>query len=170
MVTRQSPRSSPRRSPRDAGSAVPRVGLVARLVVGGVWLVAGLLKLPDPAGNVRAVRAYQLLPESLVPVVGYALPVAEVLVAVCLLLGLATRVMAVLSALLLAAFVIGIASAWARGLQIECGCFGGGGGPAANATAAYPWDIARDLGLLVLSGWLVWRPRTPWSVDRALFP
>ena len=33
-------------------------GLVARLVTGGVWLVAGALKLPDPAASVRAVRAY----------------------------------------------------------------------------------------------------------------
>ena len=44
-------------------------GVVARLVVGGVWLAAGLLKVPDPAESVRAVRAYQLLPESVVPVV-----------------------------------------------------------------------------------------------------
>jgi uncharacterized membrane protein YphA (DoxX/SURF4 family) len=169
VVTRRFSRSVPRRAPRIGGRGGAWLGLVSRLVVGGVWLVAGLLKLPDPAGNVRAVRAYQLLPESLVPLVGYALPVAEILVGVCLLLGLVTRVMAVLSALLLVAFVIGIASAWARGLQIECGCFGGGGGPAENATAAYPWDIARDLGLLVLCGRLVWRARTPWSVDRVLF-
>ena len=157
-------------APRTARRWLPWVGLLSRLVVGAVWVVAGLLKLPDPAGNVRAVRAYQLLPESVVPTVGYALPLAEILIGACLLLGLVTRVMAVLSALLLVAFVIGIASAWARGLQIECGCFGGGGGPAENASAAYPWDIARDLGLLVLSGWLVWRPRTPWSLDGVLLP
>ena len=46
---------------------------------------------------------------------------------VCLVLGLLTRAAAVLSALLFVAFIVGIASAWARGLQIECGCFGGGG-------------------------------------------
>src|SRR4051794_13609155 len=44
-------------------------GLVARLVVGGVWIAAGWLKLPDPAESVRAVRAYDLLPESIVPTV-----------------------------------------------------------------------------------------------------
>jgi hypothetical protein len=72
--------------------------------------------------------------------------------------------------LMLAAFVIGIASAWARGLSIECGCFGGGGSPAANAAAKYPWDIARDVGLLLLSVWLVWRPRSALSLDRRLLP
>ena len=145
-----------------------RVGVLCRLVVGGVWLVAGALKLPDPAENVRAVRAYQLLPEAVVPLLGHALPIVEILVGGCLILGLITRVAAFISAALLAAFVFGIASAWARGLSIECGCFGGGAGPAENASAAYPWDIARDVGLLLLSAWLVWRPRTPWAVDNRL--
>ncbi|HEX6148689.1 MauE/DoxX family redox-associated membrane protein, partial [Nocardioides sp.] len=49
------------------------VGLVARLVTGGVWIVAGALKVADPAGSVRAVRAYDLLPEALVQPVGYVL-------------------------------------------------------------------------------------------------
>lgn len=146
------------------------IGLAARLVVGGVWVVAGVLKLPDPDENVRAVRAYQLLPEPLVQVVGLGLPILEVLLGVCLLIGLLTRAAAVLSVLLLAAFIAGIASAWARGLSIECGCFGGGAGPAENAQAQYPWEIARDVGLLLLSAWLVWRPRTPWAVDRRLLP
>ncbi|NUR07588.1 MAG: DoxX family protein [Nocardioidaceae bacterium] len=146
------------------------LGVLARLVVGGVWIVAGALKLPDPAGNVRAVRAYRLLPETVVPTVGHALPVLEILVGVCLVCGLLTRVAALVSAVLLVAFIVGIAAAWARGLQIECGCFGGGGGPSANATAAYPWDIARDVGLLALSGWLVWRPRTPVAADNVLLP
>src|SRR4051794_4423467 len=144
------------------------VGVLCRLLLGGVWLVAGALKLPDPAENVRAVRAYRLLPEAVVPVVGHALPIVEILVGGCLLLGLIPRVAAVMSAVLLTAFVVAIASVWARGLSIECGCFGGGAGPAANASAAYPWEIARDLGLLLLSGWLVWRPRTPWSMDNRL--
>jgi uncharacterized membrane protein YphA (DoxX/SURF4 family) len=118
---------------------------------------------------VRAVRAYRLLPEPVVPLVGHALPVVEVLVGVCLLLGLLTRGSAVLSAVLLLAFVVGISSAWARGLSIECGCFGGGAGPTQNAREKYPWEIARDVGLLLLSAWLVWRPRTPYAVDNALF-
>ena len=29
--------------------------------------------------------------------------------------------------------------------------------------------IARDLGLLALSAWLVWRPRTPYAADGLLF-
>jgi uncharacterized membrane protein YphA (DoxX/SURF4 family) len=145
-------------------------GVLARVVVGAVWVVAGALKLPDPNENVRAVRAYQLLPESVVPVVGHGLPILEVLVGLCLLLGLLTRVSAVVSVVLLVAFVIGISSVWARGLSIDCGCFGGGAGPAENAQAKYPWELARDVGLLLLSGWLVWRPRTPVAADNRLLP
>lgn len=142
-------------------------GLIARLVVGGVWIVAGWLKIPDPAESVRAVRAYQLLPEAIVPTVGYGLPILELIVGAMLVIGLATRINAIISSLLLVAFIFGISSAWARGLQIDCGCFGGGG-VVEDATSKYPWEIARDVGLLLLSGALVLWPRTALAVDNAL--
>jgi uncharacterized membrane protein YphA (DoxX/SURF4 family) len=144
-------------------------GTLARLVVGGVWIAAGALKLPDPAASVRAVRAYQLLPESPVRVIGYGLPVLEVCLGVLLVVGLGTRAVAGLSALLLLAYIIGISSAWARGLQIDCGCFGGGG-YLRDATRKYPWEIARDVGLLAASVFLVVWPRTEVSVDAWLIP
>ena len=134
-------------------------------MVGGVWVAAGLLKLGDPTESVRAVRAYDLLPSGLVSLVGHGLPTLEIVVGLCLLLGLLTRPAAVASAVLLVAFVVGISAAWARGLSIECGCFGGGGGPAPGASDKYPWEIARDVGLLLLSALLVGRPRTPYALD-----
>lgn len=143
-------------------------GLLARLVTGGVWIVAGVVKLPDPAASVRAVRAYQLLPESIVPTVGHLLPVVEIVVGAALVVGLLTRGAAALSLLLFIGFVVGIASVWARGLSIECGCFGGGG-YAKGADSAYPWEIARDTGLGLLSLWLVIRPRTRLALDSLLF-
>jgi uncharacterized membrane protein YphA (DoxX/SURF4 family) len=145
------------------------VGLLLRLVVGGVWIFAAAIKLPDPAQSVAAVRAYDLLPESVVPTVGHLLPVLEVVLGTLLVLGLLTRGAAVVSALLLVAFIIGIASVWARGLSIECGCFGGGGAKE-GAESAYPWEIARDAGLLVLSVFLVWLRRSRLAVDAFLFP
>jgi uncharacterized membrane protein YphA (DoxX/SURF4 family) len=144
-------------------------GLLARVVAGGVWVVAGALKLPDPAASVRAVRAYDLLPEAIVPTVGHLLPVVEVVSGLCLIFGLLTRVFASVSALLFVVFIIGIANAWVRGLQIECGCFGGGG-YSEGASSEYPGEIARDVGLLLLSMFLSWRPRTPLSLDSLLFP
>jgi uncharacterized membrane protein YphA (DoxX/SURF4 family) len=143
-------------------------GTLARLVVGGVWLAAGLLKVSDGAASVRAVRAYDLLPESVVPTVGHALPAVEIVVGLALVAGALTRAAGIASSVLFLAFIVGIASAWARGLQIECGCFGGGGFDA-DATSKYPWEIARDAGLLLLSMWLVWRPRTRLALDSLIF-
>jgi uncharacterized membrane protein YphA (DoxX/SURF4 family) len=144
------------------------LGTAPRLVTGGVWIVAGALKLADPYESVRAVRAYDLLPESVVPTIGHLLPVLEVVVGTCLVLGLLTRGAAAVSALLFVAFIIGIASVWARGIEIECGCFGGGGAKE-GASSSYPWEIARDSGLLVLSLFLVWLPSSRLALDSFLF-
>jgi uncharacterized membrane protein YphA (DoxX/SURF4 family) len=145
------------------------VGMFARLVVGGVWLYAGVQKLPHPDTSVSAVRAYQLLPTDLADTVGHVLPMLEIVVGGCLVLGLLLRFTGVVSALLLLAFVIGIVSVWSRGIEINCGCFGSGGADP-NATSKYPWEIARDTGLMALSLFLVWRPRTPFAADNLLFP
>ncbi|GAA4372102.1 MauE/DoxX family redox-associated membrane protein [Nocardioides caricicola] len=144
------------------------VGLLARVVVGGVWIVAGALKLPDPAQSVNAVRAYQLLPGELVQPVGQLLPVLEIVIGLCLVLGLLTRWMAAASAVLFVLFIIGIASAWARGITIDCGCFGGGGYDP-DAADKYPWEIARDAALLLASLFLVWKPSTRLALDSLLF-
>jgi uncharacterized membrane protein YphA (DoxX/SURF4 family) len=103
-----------------------------------------------------------------VPTIGHALPALEIVLGLALIVGVLIRFSAVLSALLQVAFIIGISSAWARGLEIECGCFGNGGVDT-NAAAHYPWDIARDVGLLLLSLWLVWRPRTRLALDNLIF-
>ncbi|MFL6106922.1 MAG: DoxX family protein [Marmoricola sp.] len=145
------------------------IGLLARLVVGGVWLWAGVLKVGDPASSVSAVRAYQLLPYDLAETVGRVLPVLEVVLGAAVLLGLVTRVSGAVSVLLQLAFIIGISSVWARGISISCGCFGDGGADP-NAISSYPLEIARDVALLLASAYLVWRPRTALSADSVLFP
>jgi uncharacterized membrane protein YphA (DoxX/SURF4 family) len=145
------------------------VGLLARLALGGVMLAAGLLKVTKPEVSARAVQAYQLLPFDLAAYVGYGLPVVEVVLGTLLLLGLFTRTAAAVSGVLLVAFVIGIASAWARGLSIDCGCFGEGGTVDPGQTK-YLEEIVRDVGLLLCAAWLVLLPRTPLGLDRALFP
>jgi uncharacterized membrane protein YphA (DoxX/SURF4 family) len=109
------------------------------------------------------------LPEAIVPTVGHLLPVLEITIGVALVLGLLTRGAAGVSLLLFVAFVIGIASVWARGLSIDCGCFGGGGYEK-GASSAYPWEIARDVGLGLLSLWLLVRPRSWLALDHLLFP
>jgi uncharacterized membrane protein YphA (DoxX/SURF4 family) len=145
------------------------IGLLARLVVGVVDIAAGVAKFPDPAANVRQVRAFKLLPEAIVPTVGHALPTVEIVIGALLVLGLLTRAAAVLATLFYVAFITGIAAAWARGLEINCGCFGSRGVPA-DPQHQYAVDIVRDVGLVLCSLWLVIWPRTRLALDTLLFP
>ena len=82
-----------------------------------------------------------------------------------LVVGLAVRWMAAVSALFLLLYIGAIASASARGLRIDCGCFSQGGQLDASTSTRYTLDILRDSGLLLLSALLIWRPRTYWSLD-----
>jgi uncharacterized membrane protein YphA (DoxX/SURF4 family) len=135
------------------------------MVLGGVFLVAGGLKVIDPQSAVEAVRAYRLLPTSLETLVGWGLPFVEIALGLLLLAGIATRMVAAATAVLLLIFIGAVASAAARGLSIDCGCFGGGGEVAPGQTA-YGVEIVRDVGLLLLALWLVWQPRSRFALDR----
>jgi uncharacterized membrane protein YphA (DoxX/SURF4 family) len=143
------------------------LGTVLRLVVGGVLLVAGALKVTNLGASALAVRAYQLLPYDLAGYVGYGLPVLEIIIGLLLIVGLFTRAASLVAGLLMLAFVIGISWAWAKGLSIDCGCFGGGG-EIASARTAYPLELTRDVALLVAAGWLVRRPATAYALDSRL--
>jgi uncharacterized membrane protein YphA (DoxX/SURF4 family) len=144
------------------------VTLAARLILGVTILVAGLLKITRLDASIQSVRLYQLLPWDSTTFIGTALPIIEVAVGLTLITGTFTRLSAVISSLLMLAFIIGIASVWARGISIDCGCFGGGGEVEASQTQ-YPLEIARDAGLLLAGAWAVWHPRAPFAVDNWLF-
>lgn len=137
---------------------------MARLGLAAVWFVSGAIKAADLNQAYIAVQAYDVLPKGAVSIVASAVPFLELALGLLLLVGLGTRLVAVLSAVVLVAFVIAISQAWARGLAIDCGCFGGGGQVAAGQTE-YPQEIARDIGFMVLAGWLIVRPRSLLSMD-----
>ena len=139
--------------------------LVARLVLAGTWLFAGVSKVGDPRQFLRAVRAYEATPEWLSKAIAYGLPVLEICLAVLLLVGVATRYAAAVSAALLTVFIIGIVQASARGIKIDCGCFGGGG---TSDSTTYLLDVARDVGLLALAVFLVVWPVSALALDQAV--
>jgi uncharacterized membrane protein YphA (DoxX/SURF4 family) len=144
------------------------ISTAARLGLAAVWLVAGGLKVGDLAASGRAVNAYGIFPYEVAKVIGAAQPFLEIALGLLLLAGLAVRLSAGLSAGLLVIFIAGIVSAWARGKQIDCGCFSTGGELAAGESPQYAWDIVRDVGFLLLAGILLWRPRTRYSIDGVL--
>jgi uncharacterized membrane protein YphA (DoxX/SURF4 family) len=143
------------------------VGTLARFGLAAVWLVSGLLKAADPDQTYVAVRAYDVLPDAGVEVVAALLPWVELALGVLLLVGVGTRLVATLSAVLLVVFVAGVAQAWARGLAIDCGCFGGGGAVEPGQTT-YVQELLRDAGFLLMAGWLIARPRTLVALDDRL--
>lgn len=143
----------------------PWLGTAVRLGLAAVWLVAGASKVGDLPASGRAVSAYRVMPYEVATAVGAALPFVELTLGVLLLVGLATRLAAGLSTLLLLVFITGIASAWARGLSIDCGCFSSGGELTAGENPTYGPEILRDIGFLALAGFLLIWPVTRFSVD-----
>jgi len=143
----------------------PWIGLLARLILGGVLFIAGYLKVGSPDKSQMAVRAYELLPISVANLFGLVLPFFEVAIGALLILGSLTRVMAALGGFTMVIFIIAISQAWARGLNIDCGCFGGGGAVEPGQTK-YLQEILRDLGLAFLAGYLIRYPVTKFSVDK----
>ena len=135
------------------------IGTLARLGLGAVFLISGTLKALDPDTTYVAVRAYDVLPKAGIALVAGVLPWFEIVLGVLLLLGVATRVVAAVGAGLLLLFVAGVTQAWARGLSIDCGCFGGGGAVDPDQTT-YGRELLRDAGFLLLAAWLIVRPRT----------
>ena len=127
-----------------------KVIAVLRIAVVGIFLTAGVMKIWDFA-HARsatpdftiAIQRYELLPPDLSVLLAVYLPWLEVTAALALFarklsLG-ASAAMLAMSAMFLAA----IGSAWWRGLNIACGCFGKD-----EATTDYRLLILRDLALL----------------------
>lgn len=134
------------------------LGCLARFGLAAVWLYSGAVKLTHPLDSRQAVAAYELLPAPLVDAVAVGLPALELVLGLMLLLGVFLRAAGAVSALLVLGFLVGIGSAWARGLSIDCGCFGGGGYDAAAGPGTYLRSIARDLLFLAMAAWTWRRP------------
>jgi uncharacterized membrane protein YphA (DoxX/SURF4 family) len=126
------------------------LGLPLRLLLGGLFVYAGLQKLREPAQFAEEIANYQLLP-ALAPLLAATLPCIEVVVGGVLLGGARSwrRAAAATVALLSLVFTVAVSQALARGINIECGCFGTGGGPLSLLT------VLRDVALTVASLLLV---------------
>jgi uncharacterized membrane protein YphA (DoxX/SURF4 family) len=139
--------------------------LLVRIILGGVLLVAGGLKVGNLQKSAMAVRAYELLPIPIANFLGYTLPWIEIGVGLLLILGVAVKINGVIGAFTMLVFIVAIAQAWARGLSIDCGCFGGGGSIDPEDTK-YLSEIIRDLGLLLLGIYLYYYPKGRIALDK----
>ena len=120
------------------------VRLLLRLGLAGIFLYAGALHAWDAPQFVRAIQHYDLLPPDATMLLGVYLPWVEILAGLALLLRrLPLGALAAMGGMLVV-FLGALISAWARGLDISCGCFR----TAESIQTHFPLLVARDLALL----------------------
>jgi uncharacterized membrane protein YphA (DoxX/SURF4 family) len=130
------------------------VGLLARLVLAGVFLWAGAQKALNPQLFALDLEAYRLLPSVVILPIAYYLPWLEIATAVSLFVPALRRAALGLTIVLLLIFTAMLSMAWSRGLSIHCGCFGAGGGASTELVQA----IGRNVCLMFVAIWIGLRP------------
>ena len=117
-----------------------------RLLLGAVFIAAAAGKLFHPGEFAGIINNYQILPDYLVNGAAVVLPWLEMLVGVLILCGWWLPGAITLADSLLLVFLVALASAAARGIDIDCGCFS----VKATATPHFAWYLSRDLVFLLL--------------------
>lgn len=97
---------------------------LCRIILGAFFIYAGGLKISDAPAFAGQVAAYQLLPYQWNYVAAATLPWIELLCGMLLLVNRKVRPASLVLGLLTIVFMIALASVMARGLNIDCGCFG----------------------------------------------
>ena len=140
----------------------PFLSLAFRIILGSLFLYAGIAKIVDPMGFALSIYNYKLLPDSLINVAAILLPWLEVIVGGSLLLGIGTAGSALIATALFSIFASALTINLIRGLDIACGCFS----TAANGGSISGFYLLRDLSLLLMSIQILFFDRTLLSVTR----
>jgi len=138
------------------------VVLAARLALAAVFAFAAIPKFGDAATFARDIDNYHVLPVEWAATAAVMMPPLELVLALALLLGIHARGAAVISAAMMLVFATAMAQAIARGIDLDCGCFG-----SALAMHVSGWSILRNVTLAALSLPILLGPELPWS---ALLP
>jgi uncharacterized membrane protein YphA (DoxX/SURF4 family) len=133
----------------------PQVVRGAQLVLAFVFLVAGLAKVGNLEAFAGQIHNFRMIPVWSENVLAMVLPWIEILAGISLLLGVERRAGAWIVAGLMVVFTLGVAQAWMRGLDIECGCFGTG-----DATRVGLTKLVENVGLTTLAAIAILRPRS----------
>ena len=128
----------------------------ARVVVGGVFVYAGAMKLCDVDAFRELLSRYGMVPDFALGFVAVTLPAFECVVGTLLVFSRWVRISAAAISAMLVVFVVALAQAGVRGLDVSCGCFGG-----SSFASGGVWEaVVRDIVLLVPSMCLVVRGRS----------
>ena len=127
------------------GSTIPRfyvVPVIAALI-GGVFIYAGALKAWDPVSFAKDIQNFRILPWPVGVRVAFYLPWLEIVCGIALLTGwMRSGALAILTALTVI-FIAATVAAHARGIDLECGCFG-----SATKNLSFTWHMVIDFALL----------------------
>ena len=137
--------------------------MIIRILIGGLLLVSGALKVGHPAALAASIAGFRLLPATIVGPLAVALPYVELLLGVYLIAGLFTRVVAVLAAVQFLLYGGAVGSAVVRHISTNCGCFG----PGDQAVADWP-HVAFDFALAAGSVFVAYAAPGALAVDRRL--
>jgi uncharacterized membrane protein YphA (DoxX/SURF4 family) len=125
---------------------------LARLLVGALFVGAGVFKIAQPAAFAADIGNFRMVPREWVNLLAITLPWMEVVAGGLLLAGRWRRAAALVVTVLMVVFVVAVAQALARGLDVRCGCFG-----TVGATRVGWLKLAENMALLAVAGWLWWR-------------
>ncbi len=121
-----------------------------RVVLGGLFLYAGATKIGNPQAFADSIATFKILSPQFISIIALGLPPLEVLLGFMLLVGWKARTASLGITALAIVFGITLGQAIARGLSVDCGCFGSG-----EPSAVKTWLSLGRAGLLFLAGtWL----------------
>ena len=128
-----------------------------RLGLGALFVYSAWTKIADPDEFAYSVSRYQFLPEVTIGLFSLTMPMLELLAGLTLLFTRWLRESALLISVMLVMFIVALAQALARGLEISCGCFGV---PSVGGRQEILMALVRDVVLIVPAFWLMFRPNT----------
>lgn len=136
--------------------------VVVRLAVGVTFIYASYYKIIEPGDFAKSIWYYHMVPGTFINLIAVILPWAELICGIFLILGVAYRGSVVLVGLMTVVFILAIASAMARGIDLDCGCF-----KAARSSSESTWkSLLFDAGLLVLLLQLYFSGSKKWLMGR----
>jgi len=97
---------------------------ISAVLVGGVFVFAGLLKILDPFSFYTQIHSYQLVSPDLSKWLAVVLPPIEIGLGLAVMLGLWRRLSCLGIVLMLVVFLVATGHAWLYGTTDNCGCFG----------------------------------------------
>ena len=128
---------------------------IVAILIGGLFIYAGAVKIIDPVEFARDIDNYKMLPWQPSVWLALYLPWLEIFCGLALITRVFFRGGLFIITALMSLFIIASIAAKTRGLDVSCGCFGH-----ASKYLNFSWHLALDF--LLLGGLLLlWKRPSP---------